>query len=81
MKYFSNLPKKTFTSTIGDFTIADFFTRYEVDNNLAPTQNVQIDDHSTLIELSQNVYEDNNSMWLFLLANNYIDLLIWLHIT
>tara|TARA_R110000868_G_scaffold139430_3_gene354218 strand:+ start:1076 stop:1921 length:846 start_codon:yes stop_codon:yes gene_type:complete len=73
MKYFSNLPSKTFTSTIGDFTICDFFSHYEVNTTLAQTQDVLLDDHSTLIELSQNVYEDNNSIWLFLLANNYID--------
>jgi hypothetical protein len=73
MKYFSNLPTKTFASSIGNFTICDFFSRYEVNTALAQTQDVVVDDHSTLIELSQNIYQDNNSIWLFLLANNYID--------
>ena len=73
MKYFSNLPTKTFASTIGNFTICDFFSRYEVNTALAQTQDVVVDDKSTLIELSQNIYQDNNSIWLFLLANNYID--------
>lgn len=73
MKYFSNLPKRTFSSSIGDFSISDFFSRYEVDNTLAYTQDTIVDDHSTLIELSQHIYADNNSIWLFMLANNYID--------
>jgi len=73
MKYFSTLPTKTFSSSIGDFTICDFFSHYEINTPLAQTQNVVIDDRTTLIEFSQNIYQDNNSIWLFLLANNYID--------
>lgn len=73
MRYFSKLPQKTFTSTVGDFTICDFFTRYEIDFALAETQNTLLDNSHHLIELSQNIYEDNNSMWLILLANKAID--------
>jgi hypothetical protein len=73
MKYFSKLPQKTFSSTVGDFTICDFFTRYEVNHALAQTQNTVVDNSFTLIELSQNIYQDNNSIWLFLLANESID--------
>jgi hypothetical protein len=73
MKYFSTLPTKTFSSSIGNFTICDFFSHYEINTPLAQTQKVVIDDHTTLVEFSQNIYQDNNSIWLFLLANNYID--------
>jgi hypothetical protein len=73
MKYFSTLPSKTFSSTIGNFTICDFFSHYEINTALAQTQKVVIDDRTTLVEFSQNIYQDNNSIWLFLLANNYID--------
>ena len=73
MRYFSKLPQKTFSSTVGDFTICDFFTRYEIDFALAETQNTLLDNSHHLIELSQNIYQDNNSMWLILLANKSID--------
>ena len=73
MKYFSSLPKRTFTTTIGEFTISDFFTRYEINYDLALTKDVELDSHSTLIELSQNIYQDNNSIWLILLANEFTD--------
>jgi len=73
MKYFSKLPKRTFSTTIGDFTISDFFTRCEINYSLAQTQNTLVDNSTTLVELSQNIYEDNNSMWLILFANQTID--------
>jgi hypothetical protein len=73
MKYFSSLPKRTFSSTVGDFTICDFFTRYEVNYDTALTQDALLDNHSTLIELSRTIYKDNNSIWLLLLANEYTD--------
>jgi hypothetical protein len=44
-----------------------------VNYDLALTKDVELDSHSTLIELSQNVYQDNNSIWLILLANEYRD--------
>lgn len=73
MKYFKNLPTRTFDSTIGKFIIADFFSYYEINLSSLDTQDYVTDDKSTLIEASQKLYNDNNSMWLFLLANGSID--------
>lgn len=73
MKYFKNLPTRTFQSTIGKFIIADFFSYYETSLTAVDTQDYIIDDKSTLIEASQKLYNDNNSMWLFLLANGSMD--------
>ena len=73
MKYFKNLPSRTFESTIGKFVISDFFSYYEISLSSLDTQDYVIDDKSTLIEASQKIYNDNNSMWLFLLANGSMD--------
>jgi hypothetical protein len=73
MKYFKNLPSRTFESTIGKFVISDFFSYYDIGLASIDTQDYVIDDKSTLIEASQKIYNDNNSMWLFLLANGSID--------
>lgn len=73
MKYFKNLPTRTFESTIGKFIIADFFSYYDINLSNIDTQDYVTDDKSTLIELSQKLYNDNNSLWLFLLSNNSID--------
>ena len=49
MKFFSNLPKTTFESSIGTFTISDFFTYLDVDNTFIDEATVEIDDKSTLV--------------------------------
>jgi hypothetical protein len=33
MKFFDNLPKTRFTSTIGNFLISDFFTYLNIEGN------------------------------------------------
>lgn len=73
MKYFENLPKKTFTSTIGNFVVSDFFTYSDTNNTTIETSNITIDSHSTLLEAAFNVYQDANSFWMFLLANKTIN--------
>lgn len=73
MKYFENLPKTTFESSIGSFEICDFFTY--IDNAAIPfqTTTVNVDNKSTLLEAAYNVYKDANSFWAFLLANKQIN--------
>jgi hypothetical protein len=73
MRYFSTLPQNTFTSTIGNFTIASFFSYYEYEDSLINKVTQEVDNKTTLTELSYRVYQDNNSLWLFLLANNITD--------
>lgn len=73
MKFFDKLPKVSFESTIGTFTISDFFTYLDVENVTVATSNVNVDDTSTLLEAAYQVYQDVNSMWAFVAANQTIN--------
>lgn len=73
MKYFENLPKKNFTSTVGDFEISDFFTYLDFSDLSLNTSTIQIDSKTTLLEASYSVYNDINSFWLFLVSNQTIN--------
>lgn len=73
MKYFENLPKKSFNSTIGTFTISSFFTYIDSDSLKLSSDDVNLDTKTTLLEAAYNIYEDANTFWTFLLSNNYIN--------
>lgn len=73
MKYFENLPKTTFTSTIGDFSVSDFFTYVDTSDSYLPTDTITIDSKTTLMEAAHNVYQDPNSFWIFVVANKTIN--------
>ena len=73
MRYFSSLPQKNFNSTIGTFTICSFFSYYEYNSKQLNVAQYKVDNKTTLTELSNRIYNDNNSMWLFLIANNSTD--------
>lgn len=73
MKYFENLPKRNFESSIGNFEISDFFTYLDNSSVIIDKSNVEIDSKTTLLEASYAVYNDPNSFWLFLAANNTVN--------
>jgi len=73
MKFFTNLPKTTFESTAGSYTISDFFTYLDVVNTQVQETSVLVDNQTTLIEASNTVYGDPNSFWAFVAANNVIN--------
>ncbi len=73
MKFFSSLPKINFESTIGTFKISSFFSYYEYDSKKVLLSKVTVDNKTTLTELSNKIYNDGDSMWLFLLANKTTD--------
>lgn len=73
MKYFENLPKRVFESTIGNFEISDFFTYLDNSNIIIDKSNIEIDSKTTLLEAAYTVYNDPNSFWLFLAANNTVN--------
>lgn len=73
MKFFTNLPQTTFTSTIGNFLISDFFTYLDVDNAQVQEAAVPVDDKTTLVEAAATVYGDPNSFWAFVAASNTIN--------
>jgi len=73
MKFFNNLPKTTFTTTIGDFVISDFFTYLDVTKKQLDTNSISVDDKTTLIEAAYQTYTDTNNFWTFLSANETIN--------
>lgn len=73
MKYFSNLPKTNFESSIGSFTISDFFTYIDLNGSNLNKSTISVDSKNTLLEEAHAVYKDVNSFWMFLLANNSIN--------
>lgn len=78
MKFFKNLPKSSFASLAGNFIISDFFTYLDVNRNEIDISTVNIDNKTTLIEAAHVVYDDVNSFWAFVAANqttNPFDLL------
>lgn len=73
MKYFENLPKTNFTSTIGDFSVSNFFTYIDTSDVYLPLDTITIDSKTTLMEAAHNVYKDPNSFWIFVVANKTIN--------
>lgn len=73
MKYFENLPKTNFTSTIGNFSISNFFTYIDVNSIFLEKDNILVDTQTTLLESASKYYQDPNSFWMFLTSNNAIN--------
>ena len=73
MKYFENLPKKSFISSIGDFTISDFFTYLDPNLGNIDETPVTVDSKTTLLEAAYSTYGDLNSFWMFVSANKTIN--------
>ena len=62
MKFFNNLPKTTFTTSIGNFVISDFFTYLDITKKQLDTNTISVDDKTTLIEASYQTYTDTNNL-------------------
>lgn len=73
MKYFNNLPKREYQTTIGSFNIVDMTSYYDVNNIGMQTTETNVDNTYTLVELANSLYEDMDSFWLFLFANGSIN--------
>jgi hypothetical protein len=73
MKFFNKLPKTTFTTTIGDFQISDFFTYLDTTMADLDTNKISVDDRTTLLEASANLYNDANNFWTFIVSNKTIN--------
>lgn len=73
MKYFENLPKKTFASSIGDFTISDFFTYLDPNLGIIDESPLTVDSKTTLLEAAYSTYGDLNSFWMFVSANETVN--------
>jgi len=73
MNYSASLPKISFESSIGSFTIPSFYSFYEYEPSSLNLTETYVDNRTTLTELSQKIYKDDNSIWLFLIANQTTD--------
>lgn len=73
MKYFENLPKRTYETTIGEFTISDLTSYFTLDYDNLETSKIETSKNTTLVELAGSLYSDVNSHWLFLYANKTIN--------
>lgn len=73
MKYFDKLPKRSYETTIGSFSISDYFSYYKFNFSLVNKRQFEFDSKTTLVEAASSLYEDPNSFWLILLANERIN--------
>jgi hypothetical protein len=73
MKYSTNLPARTYTTTIGDFNIIDLCSYYTLDDTNFEKVNIPIDKSQTLVEASYINFRDVDAIWLFLFANKKIN--------
>jgi hypothetical protein len=73
MKYFDNFLKTDFETTIGKYSVSNFFTFIDVDALDLSIDHVNVDSKTTLLEASYKTYNDPNSFWTFVLANKTIN--------
>lgn len=73
MKYSANLPKITYSTTLGDFEVTDLSSYFVLNNENLSKADIETSKNLTLIEMSGTVYSDVNSFWLFLLANKKLN--------
>jgi hypothetical protein len=73
MKFFTNLPKRTYSTPIGDINLCDFYSFYNKNLDNKRQINIIIDNQTTLIEASLSAFNDPDSLWVFLHSNNKIN--------
>lgn len=73
MKFFANLPKKSYTTPIGDLNLANFHAFYKKNLLNKNIVNFNTDSKTTLVEASLQVYDDLDGFWAFLFSNNKIN--------
>jgi hypothetical protein len=73
MKFFTNLPQKKYSTEIGDINICSFYSFYKKQFQNKRQNTLTIDDKTTLVEASMNVFNDTDSLWIFLYTNNWIN--------
>lgn len=73
MKFFTNLPQKKYSTEIGDINLCSFYSFYKKQFQNKRFNTLTIDDKTTLIEASIQVFDDRDSIWIFLYANNSIN--------
>lgn len=73
MKFFQNLPKKQYSTEIGNLNISSFYSFYQKKTEGKRTNSIVVDDNTTLIEASLSIFNDTDSIWAFLISNNKLN--------
>jgi len=73
MKFFTNLPKRAYSTPIGNINLCDFYSFYNKKLNNKREISIVIDNQTTLIEASLSTFNDPDSLWVFLHSNNKIN--------
>jgi hypothetical protein len=73
MKFFTNLPKKTYSTEIGNISLCSFYSFYNKTIKNQRQINVVLDNKTTLVESSISIFGDPDSLWAFLHSNNSIN--------
>ena len=73
MKFFTNLPKRAYSTPIGTINLCDFYSFYNKKLDNKRQTSVIIDNQTTLIEASLSAFNDPDSLWVFLHSNNKIN--------
>jgi hypothetical protein len=73
MKYSEKISKINYSTTIGTFKVVDISSYLVLDSDYVQLADTDVDNYTTLPELSGKIYSDIDSFWLFLYANNTIN--------
>lgn len=73
MKLFNKLPKKSYSTPLGDLLISNLHVFFKKDLINKSKTTIEIDNKTTLIEASFKIFEDHDSIWAFLHSNNKIN--------
>lgn len=73
MKYSEKISKINYNTTIGTFKVVDISSYLLLDSDYVQLADTDVDNYTTLPELSGKIYSDIDSFWLFLYANNTIN--------
>jgi len=74
MKYSNNFNKINYNTTLGNFNIVNMASYLKpVDYTESDYFDYDVDNSSTLVETSNNIYGDPDSSWMLLIANNEIN--------
>lgn len=73
MKFFTNLPKKSYSTEIGNINLCSFYSFYNKTIKNQRQVSIIIDNKTTLIEASLSTFNDPDSLWAFLHSSNSIN--------
>jgi len=73
MKFFTNLPKKSYSTEIGNINLCSFYSFYNKTIKNQRQVSINIDNKTTLIEASLSTFNDPDSLWAFLHSSNSIN--------